>query len=294
MSDIPHAWPTLSLPGLRGRPYALPRLATATLVKLCVALMLLTATVGALLALVRSIAAPGAQPPVAIPSIPAPSARWIDIVKPVHLYDLTARDVSKLPSTYSARRLDPGSSREDRLDFGVWHADQLSLHITILREGVSSSVSLDTAIVRQAADLGLAVSHSTLPDTMKTRFGAFEIADVAATRGASTGPAMACSGFRLSLPAPRFAVDGFACGAEGRPLPRKALACLIDRLDLVSAGEDRALIDFFASTELRRDRDCDGMRLGPDAAHAPWLDTTDDPAPAAGRPAKHHRTRHRH
>ena len=46
----------------------------------------------------------------------------------------------------------------------------------------------------------------------------------------------------------------------------------MDRLDIASGGEDRALIDFFAAAELKRDAACNGMRMGPDTVHAAWLD----------------------
>ena len=136
---------------------------------------------------------------------------------------------------------------------------------------------LDTAIVRQAADAGISVGRSSLPDTLATRFGGFEIADVETSKGA--GAAMRCSGFRLHLAKPLLAMDGFACGMGGHTIARRTLGCLIDRLDLASAGEDRALSDFFAATDLKRNAACDGMRLGPDVMHAAWLDEKETAAP---------------
>ena len=84
--------------------------------------------------------------------------------------------------------------------------------------------------------------------------------------------AVPCSGFRLSLAAPPLTIGGLACGATGKPMTRKALACMLDRLDLHSGGEDREMIDFFAASERRRDPSCSGAGLAPDALHAAWLD----------------------
>ena len=239
---------------------------------------------------------------VSIPSVPAlqvtpaPTAAasvtpaWIEIIKPVRIYSLEARDLAKLTLTYAARRRGGGASatREDLLVYGAWRADQPSLRLSMLRNGTGPAVSLDTAIVRQAADVGLSVGHSTLPETLSTRFGDFEIADVEATL--HPGAALRCSGFRLHIAKPALAVDGFACGADGHVIAKRALGCLIDRLDLASAGDDKALADFFAATDLKRDARCDGMRLGPDLMHAAWLDEKE----SAPTPPAHHRMHRRH
>jgi hypothetical protein len=45
---------------------------------------------------------------------------------------------------------------------------------------------------------------------------------------------------------------GWACGVAQRPLDRVALACFLDRLDLVGAGRDAALRTVFAEAERAR------------------------------------------
>ena len=240
-------------------------------------------------------------PTVPLEKAPPPPV-WLDIVKPVHIYSLEGHALAKLPSSYTARRLSVGDTREDILVFGTWQGDQLSLRLRILRGAGETVPSLDTTLVRHAAAVGFAVGLSKIPTTLPTRFGLFEVADVATaapiiagqssdTRNATrleTAPQ--CSGFRLVIGQPALTFDGLAC-AGGHLIPRRALACLIDRLDLASAGEDRALIDFFAATDLRRSTDCEGMRLAPDGVHAAWLD--DKPAtPTEGRSVS--RRRHRH
>ncbi len=118
---------------------------------------------------------------------------------------------------------------------------------------------------------------------MPTRFGTFEIADVTLTDGSVAR--VPCSGFRLALAAPAFTISGLACGRPGEPVTRTTLACLVDRLDLASGGDDRAMIDFFAASERRRDAACAGARLAPDGMHAAWLDD---------KPVTHRRTSRHH
>jgi hypothetical protein len=220
-------------------------------------------------------AAPSESPAPTRMSAPA----WLDIVKPVQLFSLQANELSSLPLVYTARRRADGAGREDVLAFGTLAGERPALRLRISRADASTAVPpLYVALARQAAEAGLSVGRSGLPDLMPTRFGAFEIADIALanSRGAAApGGAATCSGFRLVNDRPGFTIIGLACG-DVRPWPRKALACLVDRLDLASGGDDRQLIDFFAATELRRDGACEGMRLGPDTLHARWLD--DKPA----------------
>ena len=121
---------------------------------------------------------------------------------------------------------------------------------------------LDEGLSRLATRHGFVPTLGTRRGALTTRFGRFETATLRVP-----GRSAACDGFHLALAAPALAIDGVACGTV-----RGDLACLIDRLDLVSAGEDSALVDLFVAAELRRNPACSGMRLGPDVVHAAWLD----------------------
>ena len=212
-----------------------------------------------------------APPAASSPPVPA----WIDIPSPIQIFSLEAPELSGTLLVYSARRRDNGHSREDSLAFGTF-GDHLVLRLRILRgDGAApAKVPLFAAIVRLAAAEGLSVTRSGLPNLMATRFGAFEVADVSLA-GADDKPAVPCSGFRLVVEEPAVSMTGIACG-KGAALSRADLACVIDRLDLASDGEDHALAALFAKSELRRDSTCSGTRLAPDQVHAAWLD--DKPA----------------
>ena len=222
-----------------------------------------------------------AAPPVVVAAVPPPT--WLEIVKPVQIFSLQAGELASLPLVYSARRRSDGGGREDVLTFGALANDKPALRLRIFRANPSATPiapPLYVALARQAAEADVSVGRSGLPDLMRTRFGSFEIADIALTGSAqimapSVGAKAACSGFRLVNDNPALTITGLACGGA-EAWPRKGLSCLLDRLDLASGGDDRQVIDFFASTELKRDAACGGMRLGPDTVHAPWLD--DKPA----------------
>jgi hypothetical protein len=112
-------------------------------------------------------------------------------------------------------------------------------------------------MARQAARSGYAIVRYSQPELMTTRFGAFEVVDL--VLGAN-GREPACAGFRLRIAEPALMIAGVACGSAAAPLKRADLACALERLDLVSAGEDRALGAFFASSELRRGTGCPSER----------------------------------
>ena len=222
---------------------------------------------------------------------PAPVApTWLDIIKPVQIYNLEAPILADAPIVYSARRRSTGGGREDTLTFGVLGDASKALTLRIARQESDpmSKPPLYAVFARRAADAGQSIDRVGPTDLMPTRFGAFEIAAVTlATTGEKT-PSGACEGFRLALDQPGLAISGLACGGT-RPFSQADLACLIDRLDLASGGEDRTLIDFFAASELRRDGACRGIGLSPDKVHAAWLDDKPSPPPAtpqaSSRPA---------
>jgi hypothetical protein len=89
----------------------------------------------------------------------------------------------------------------------------------------------------------------------------------------------------MAVDAPALTIGGIACDDAPRGMTGERLACLLDRLDLASGGDDRALVEFFAASELKRDGACARARMRPDTAHAPWLDD---------RPATPRRNARRH
>ncbi len=214
----------------------------------------------------------------------APAPAWIQINRPIELYALEAPEVAKLSKSFEARRHQTGGGRQDILTFGVPKPDSTYVRIVLYRLGQEEAANAPffVELARRAADGGLAITKSQAPAPLATRFGDAEVADV--TLAAAEGSALPCLGFRLEAKSLPWRMSGFACGGS-TPLPRPALQCMFDKVDLLSAGDDRALAKFFADTELRRNPACAGTRLTPTLAHASWLDEKDVPPPS--KPSKH-------
>jgi hypothetical protein len=178
----------------------------------------------------------------------APPADWSAILRPLPLFALSAPELRGLPLAHAARRHREGG-REDVLAFGAFSGDGLHLRLAIRAgdpEPVPGSFFVD--LVRQAAGAGYAVTRSGAPDTLPTKFGRAEAADVAIEEAVER----ACIAFRSEHPEADLRLGGWVCGTSERPADRQLLACLLDRLTLRPGNDQAVLKAFFAAAEERR------------------------------------------
>src|SRR5208337_1932798 len=103
---------------------------------------------------------------------------------------------------------------------------------------------------RRAAPLGLSLDHVKLEETLPTRFGDLETAALRLSENNFSREN--CRGFRLIRASLGLTLAGLACAVGDTPLSAPDLACLVDRLDLLAAGADRPLRDFFAAAQARK------------------------------------------
>jgi hypothetical protein len=85
--------------------------------------------------------------------------------------------------------------------------------------------------------------------------------------------AAGCLGFFRSIDDPALRISGWSCEGDGLPAQRSAVACMLDRLTLLTSGNQPNLAELFARAELNR-RNCGGA--GP-AASGDWISQADDP-----------------
>jgi hypothetical protein len=203
---------------------------------------------------------------------------WIEISKPIAMFGLESPDLDRATLALEARRSPDGSRREELLTFGAL-ADpraHLALRLTVEPAQGDLSQPFIVALVRAAAARALSVQRSGLPAAIQTRFGPVEAADATLSDGQAS---RACIAFQMEPGALPLAMSGWWCGADGKPADRRQLVCLIDRVDLLNAGEDRALRTAFARTELNRQPGCVTPRLSATGRKVSWLDA-DGPTPA--------------
>jgi hypothetical protein len=210
---------------------------------------------------------------------------WTRIQRPVAIFALGAQDFAGQAQRYESWR-HSRAGRDDRLIYGSLSSPpekavdgqkkpEAHLHLSFLREG-GAARSLFLDLVAQGAENGVSVERLRQPGMIATKFGPVEAADATLSQG---GAARACLGFRHVSEEPGLRLAGWWCAADGRPADRRQLACLIDRIGLLSAGEDKALRAVFTQAEKSRDPACNPSRIAQAGRKANWLDA-DSAAPA--------------
>jgi hypothetical protein len=198
---------------------------------------------GALVYVLLSLPEPEQNGAVTAPHVGKPA--WVAIQRPFRLFALNAPEWGR-DLAYTAERHPEGGGRRDRLTFGKFGASAW-LQVTLYRPGSEGGdpAPLFVDMARRAAAAGLPVTRMGQPKPLATRLGSVEVADLALTGAAAgSGQNTTCLGFR-SAEGKVLEIGGFACGTPGNPIDRARLACALDRLDLVSAGEDVQLRAFF-------------------------------------------------
>jgi hypothetical protein len=219
----------------------------------------------------RAPAATVAQPaePPSAPSAAAPA-------KLSAAFDLTASEFNKEKKSFSVRLRDQGG-RDDIMTIGEFSGASPFLRLAVLQAGGekfgNSDFYLDMS--RHASQAGLAVVHIGRPTPLTSRFGAFEAADIrltpnaAETSGGSSGAAgeRGCLAVRLMNSKLSLEIVGLACSAGSKPVDRRAMSCLLNRLDYSAPGENKALDQFFVKTEVDdRSQSCSGSIASASAA----------------------------
>jgi len=88
-----------------------------------------------------------------------------------------------------------------------------------------------------------------------------------------TDDARACLGFLKRIDDPNFRISGWSCQGDTLPARRAAISCMLNRLMLLTAGNEPKLAELFAHAELRRS-DCTASMP---ALSADWLTGSDNP-----------------
>jgi hypothetical protein len=90
--------------------------------------------------------------------------------------------------------------------------------------------------------------------------------------GADT--ARSCLGFIKRVDEPNFRISGWSCQGDNLPARRAAISCMLNRLILLTAGNDPKLAELFAHAELRRS-DCSPAAVP--ALSADWVTSAENP-----------------
>ncbi len=85
--------------------------------------------------------------------------------------------------------------------------------------------------------------------------------------------ARSCLGFIKRVDEPGLQISGWSCQGETLPARRAAVSCMLNRLVLLTAGNDPKLAELFARAELRRG----SCASATSAVSADWVTTAQNP-----------------
>lgn len=186
-------------------------------------------------------------PPVgaAVTQLAAPG--WMPASRPHPAFAISQLDLAGRTDAYEILR-HPDGGRKDRLRWAASAAESPTAEIEIYRPGTElAAFAAPEADI--AARMGLHdAMEAEAAGVLDTKFG-----PVALFRfGGSTAKAQSCLGFAKSFDQPRVRLSGWSCQADTASAQRAFLGCTLNRLILLSAGNDPKLAELFARAELKR------------------------------------------
>jgi len=176
--------------------------------------------------------------------------RWIEVERPHQAFTLDMTEFGEADFGYAIRRHAAAGGRKDILRWDPSGASPSGM-IEIYRPGDELARFGDavTEISARISDLDVILPPTELGE-VETKFGTMPLVDFVART--STGLHQ-CAGLARGFGEPRVLIVGFMCNRGRAKVDRSQLACLVDRLTMMSGGgDDPKLGELFARAELKR------------------------------------------
>lgn len=180
------------------------------------------------------------------PTLEAAPAGWSTSLLTPPAFAVSQFDMPGTTATYEILRHPDGGRRDIMRWFTA--ADQMAVaSIEIGRPGAESGpADTGTAVTAQLSHVG--ITEVQAAGQVDSKFGSIRLLSL--VDGA--GQALPCLGFVKDFASPRLRLDGWSCQGETVVAQRAAIACTLNRLMLLHAGNDAKLAELFAHAELRR------------------------------------------
>ena len=201
-----------------------------------------------MLALIAADVISAAAPELAVEAIAAatksaaaPASSWSRASRPDPAFAVSVAELPARTESYESFRRVDGARRD------------------VLRWSTETGQPLAEIAVERAADPEQTLDPVDLPSRMgvagpveleaaglvETKFGHVSLWRVPETPSA-------CLGFARAFETPKLRISGFSCAATDRAAQQHLIGCALDRLVLLSAGNNAELAALFAQAELRR------------------------------------------
>lgn len=185
----------------------------------------------------------------AIGSLPPPPL-WISVERPQPAFQLAMPELAASPYAYAIRRRAVDGARKDVLTWGEPPGSGPYVRVEVYRAAGRSERFIDAASEIAARVVDFTVIDDVKPaGRIESKFGAVPLVDFAI---AVHGRQRRCLGFARAFDRPSMQLAGWYCSPGDEVVDRARLACVLDRLTILSAGSDPKLDALFASAEIRR------------------------------------------
>jgi hypothetical protein len=211
---------------------------------------------------------------------PPVKSAWIETPRASGAYEISSPALQGIDQNYITRRHRNGGGRKDQITFGA--ADNVGaafIRVALYRPGTEGAIPMDPleAVASVAAESAINAELAGPAGIVITKFG--DLTTVQMKLVTDQGP-RTCLAAAAKFDEPSLGLVAWYCNPGIEIVAVGQLACLLDRLSLVSSGRDEKLIDFFAKAELNRSF-CDAKNtlLGnaPRPAMPDWIDSKAGP-----------------
>ena len=207
------------------------------------------------LAILAILAASLFRTPEGVAAVAAALApEWINVGRPHPAFELIMPELAAQPADYAILRRTADGARKDVLSWGDAAGSGPYVMVEIYRAGLTGERFIDAPSEIAARILPFTVTDDVRPaGTIDSKFGTAHLVDFAiAAQGTPHGRARRCLGFARPFDQPAMQIAGWYCSAGDEVVDRTTLACVLDRLTVLSAGGDGDLAGLFARAELKR------------------------------------------
>ncbi|MDB5579005.1 MAG: hypothetical protein JWR80_4181, partial [Bradyrhizobium sp.] len=202
---------------------------------------------------------------------PSAQAGWNVASRQHPAFAVSQLDSSDKTESYEILR-HPGGGRKDVFRWGpagIWPAAELEIYRPGAELASSRPAAADLA-ARMGAPTGSdGRSDLEAAGVIDSKFGHVTLLRLA---GGADG-ARSCLGFVKRVDEPGLQISGWSCQGETLPARRAAISCMLNRLVLLTAGNDAKLAELFARAELKRG----SCASATSAVSADWVTAAQNP-----------------
>jgi hypothetical protein len=210
--------------------------------------------------------------PDAVPPDPAAKAGWSLASRSHPAFAVSPLDLSEKTETYEIFRHTEGG-RKDVLHWTA-QGEKPVAELEIYRPGGEFSPT-DAPGAEIAARMDPQGSRGLeAAGVIDSKFGTVALLRLAGEAGGAKNQAKSCLGFIKQLDDPNLQIPGWTCQGDGLPARRAAIGCMLNRLTLLTAGNEPKLAELFARAELKRGN-CTATTIS--ATSVDWLTGTENP-----------------